>query len=61
MENKNNKKKRKYVKPKITKIKLDATTAVLGSCKFHSGIASGPMNINCRGAGAFGMCREQSS
>jgi hypothetical protein len=52
-------KKRKYVKPKITKIKLDATTAILGSCK-AAGISGGPMNNNCRG-GMFGTCREQGS
>jgi hypothetical protein len=57
MEKKN--KKRKYVKPKITKIKLDPTTVVLASCK-AAGISAGPLNNNCRG-GVFGICREQGS
>jgi hypothetical protein len=38
-------KKRKYVKPKVTKIYLDAECAVLGACKFSGG--SGPNGSNC--------------
>jgi len=47
------KKKIKYVKPKITKIYLDAECAVLGACK-TSGQA-GPNGSGCL------LCREQSS
>lgn len=39
------KKKNKYVKPKVTKIKLDAKCAVLGFCKTSSG--SGPSGSDC--------------
>ena len=39
------KKKKKYVKPEITKIYLDAECAVLGACKFSGG--SGPNGSNC--------------
>lgn len=39
------KKKKKYVKPEITKIRLDAKTAVLGGCKISSG--SGPSGDDC--------------
>ena len=52
-------KKKKYVKPKITKIKLDAKTAVLAACKVHHGGTDGPMNVNCQG-GPQG-CLEQGS
>jgi hypothetical protein len=38
------KNKKKYVKPKVTKIKLDAKTAVLGFCKTNS--SAGPHPIN---------------
>ena len=41
------KKKRRYVKPKITKIHLDAECAVLGACK-TSGLV-GPMGTGCPG------------
>lgn len=53
------KQKKKYIKPKITRIRLDAKTAVLNGCKFSSG-PGGPRNSNCRG-GAGGICREQGS
>ena len=53
------KKKRKYVKPKVTKIILDSKTAVLATCK-ASGVGFGPKNINCRG-GLSGICREHGS
>ena len=39
------KKKKKYVKPKVTTIKLDAKCAVLGFCKVNGG--SGPNGDNC--------------
>ena len=56
---KEKKKKRKYVKPKITRIKLDATTAVLSTCKVQHE-SFGPMNDNCRGMQG-GTCVEQGS
>jgi hypothetical protein len=39
------KKKKHYVKPKVTKIKLDAKCAVLGCCKINGG--SGPNGDDC--------------
>ena len=54
------KKKRKYVKPKITKITFDAKTAVLATCKFPSS-SGGPMNSNCRGPGNKGQCMQHGS
>ena len=54
------KKKKKYVKPKVTKIKLDAKTAVLAACKVHQG-SGGPNNINCRGMGGGGLCLTHGS
>jgi hypothetical protein len=54
------KKKKKYVKPKITRIKLDAETAVLMACKVHRGSVVGPNNINC-GGGSGGACQTQGS
>jgi len=39
------KKKRKYVKPEITKIHLDAQCAVLGACKTTG--QSGNSGANC--------------
>jgi hypothetical protein len=53
------KKKKKYIKPKITKIKLDAKTAVLSVCKVSHGMG-GPGNINCRGIGGP-YCLDQGS
>jgi hypothetical protein len=45
------KKKKKYCKPDIKKIKLDAKTAVLGFCKTGSNL--GPDMFNgCDGGGA---------
>ncbi len=38
-------KKKKYQKPEVTKIKLDAKTAVLGACK--TGSIVGPGVPNC--------------
>ena len=53
------KKKKKYVKPKVTKIKLDAKTAVLGFCKIHG--VGGPTSANCRGIGEMGHCLTHGS
>ena len=39
------KKKEKYVKPEVVKIKLDAKCAVLGFCKINGG--SGPSGSDC--------------
>ena len=38
-------KKKKYEKPKVTRINLDARTAVLGFCKTTGTL--GPMVANC--------------
>jgi hypothetical protein len=51
------KKKRKYVKPEVTKIYLDAECAVLGACKFSGG--SGPNGSNC--GIPIPACRNASS
>jgi hypothetical protein len=40
-------KKKTYVKPEVTKIKLDAKCAVLGFCKISGG--SGPAGDDCGG------------
>jgi hypothetical protein len=40
-----NKKRKKYVKPKVTRIKLDAKCAVLGGCKVSGD--SGPNGSGC--------------
>ena len=53
-------KKKKYVKPQITKIKLDAKTAVLAACKVHRWGTAGPLNVNCGGVGPQG-CLEPGS
>ena len=53
------KQKKKYFKPRVTKIKLDAKTAVLATCKIRHG-PGGPMNVNCLGGGQLG-CLEQGS
>jgi len=39
------KKRKKYVKPKVTRIKLDAKCAVLGGCKI--GGDDGPAGTDC--------------
>ena len=55
---KQKKKKKKYVKPKITRIKLDAKTAVLATCKTaHS--TGGPDHPHC-GPGPF-PCLDDGS
>ena len=41
-----NKEKKKYEKPQVTKIKLDAECAVLGFCKTNATI--GPALPNCQ-------------
>ena len=45
------KKKKKYEKPQITKIKLDAECAVLGFCKTSG--AGGPSAKNCAVGAVF--------
>ncbi len=40
-------KKKKYEKPKVTRIKLDARCAVLGFCKTQMVGLVGPAAINC--------------
>jgi hypothetical protein len=54
MEEKN---KRKYVKPKVTKIHLDAECAVLGACK--TGSVHGPGSSGC--SSIMGPCVAQGS
>jgi hypothetical protein len=55
------KKNKKYVKPEITRIKLDAKTAVLSFCKTQGG-SGGPGNVNCRGGiGDRGQCLSHGS
>ena len=51
------KKKKKYVKPELTRIYLDAECAVLGACK-HSG-GSGPNGGDC--GLPFPSCNQSSS
>jgi len=38
-------KKKKYEKPKVTKVNLDAKCAVLGFCKINESV--GPSGFNC--------------
>jgi hypothetical protein len=52
------KEKKKYIKPEITKIKLDAKTAVLAVCK-TSGLG-GPSGGNC-GPPVFQPCQDVGS
>ena len=42
------KKKKKYVKPVVIKLSLDAKTAVLGGCKMAG--SAGPNGDDCGGA-----------
>ncbi len=42
--------KKQYEKPKVTRIKLDARTAVLGICKIAG--AGGPAALGCEVLGA---------
>ena len=50
--------KKKYIKPEIKKIKLDAKTAVLAVCK-TTGIG-GPSNGNC-GPPQYQPCQDAGS
>jgi hypothetical protein len=50
--------KKKYIKPEIKKIKLDAKTAVLAVCKTAGG--TGPEGGNC-GPPIFQPCQENGS
>jgi len=43
------KQKKKYNKPKVTKIKLDAECAVLGFCKTSPGVGPGKPNCGVSG------------
>ena len=49
--------RKKYEKPKVTKIRLDPETAVLGKCK-NFGL-TGPNGTDC--GAPFPVCREQGS
>jgi hypothetical protein len=49
--------KKKYEKPKLTKLPLDPETAVLGKCK-NTGLR-GPRGANC--GMPFPLCREVGS
>jgi len=54
-------KKRKYQKPRLTKINLDAQTTVLAGCKDGFG-GDGPENINCyKRSFPPGRCLEWTS
>ena len=52
------KEKKKYIKPEIKKIKLDAKTAVLAVCK-TTGIG-GPSGVGC-GPPTFQPCQDAGS
>jgi hypothetical protein len=52
-------KKKKYVKPAVTRVKLDAKCAVLGFCKQVS-IGSGPALTGCVDA-LSSPCQSQGS
>jgi hypothetical protein len=51
-------KKKKYIKPEIKRIKLDAKTAVLAVCKTTTG--AGPSGHNC-GPPIFQPCQDYGS
>jgi nitroimidazol reductase NimA-like FMN-containing flavoprotein (pyridoxamine 5'-phosphate oxidase superfamily) len=53
------KKKKKYSKPDIKKIRLDAKTAVLGFCK--TGSDAGPSAFGCSGLGGADPCSAPGS
>ena len=53
------KKKKKYSKPDIKKIRLDAKTAVLGFCK--TGSDAGPSVFGCSGLGGADSCSAAGS
>ena len=50
--------KKKYVKPEIKKIKLDANTAVLAVCK--TAAIGGPSGVGC-GPPEFQPCQDAGS
>ena len=50
--------KKKYIKPEIKKIKLDAKTAVLAVCK-TAGVG-GPSGVGC-GPPVFSPCQDAGS
>jgi hypothetical protein len=52
------KEKKKYIKPEIKKIKLDAKTAVLAVCKVDS--IGGPSGVGC-GPPTFQPCQDSGS
>jgi hypothetical protein len=52
-----NTEKKQYEKPKVTRIKLDAKTAVLGICKTSG--AGGPVADGCMPLGS--PCSDQGS
>ena len=56
---KNKKAKKKYEKPEITKIKLDAKTAVLAACKTSG--AFGPGGNGCESFLGGGTCNQAGS
>lgn len=51
-------KKRKYEKPELIRINLDAKTAVLGACKIDAGF--GKLGMGCFGSES-GYCAEPTS
>jgi hypothetical protein len=51
--------KKKYEKPKVTRIKLDAKCAVLAVCK-TTGLAEGP-GPNCKTFPGLDLCKEDGS
>jgi len=52
------KEKKKYAKPEIKKIRLDAKTAVLGVCK--TAAIGGPAGVGC-GPPTFQPCQDVGS
>ncbi len=53
-------KKKKYRKPEIKKIKLDAKTAVLGFCKVDANAGPHPIS-GCSGPGGVAPCSAPGS
>jgi hypothetical protein len=53
------KRKKEYEKPKVTRITLDAKCAVLGFCK-QASTGSGPAQTGCQDA-LFSPCASQGS
>ena len=54
-----NNQKKKYEKPQVTRIKLDARTAVLGFCKASG--QGGPVMPGCVDGGGSDPCNEAGS